>query len=186
MASIDSGIGFSAWSDDLRDLLRRRLSQSGGLALIALSAVIAVALATWSVQDPSLSHATDGPVRNFLRTPGAIGADLLMQLFGLASTVLVLPVAVWGWRIIPHRPFDREWMRLTFWLAGTVLASGFAACLPNSASWPLPTGLGGVIGDAVLAAPALAFGRLSGMALVAAAAILSAAALAAMVVAIGF
>ena len=49
------------------------------------------------MQDPSLSHATDAPVRNLLGTPGAIGSDLLMQLLGLASTVLVLPVAVWGW-----------------------------------------------------------------------------------------
>ena len=132
MASIDSGIDFSSWSDDLRDMIRRRVSESGGLALITLSALIAVALATWSVQDPSLSHATDGPVRNCLGTPGAVGADLLMQLFGLAATVLVLPVAVWGWRIATHRPFDREWMRLAFWLAGAAFGAGFAACLPKS------------------------------------------------------
>ncbi len=88
MAAIDRGIELSNWSDELRALLRRRICESGGFALIALAAVIAVALATWSVQDPSLSHATDAPVRNLLGTPGAIGADLLMQLFGLASTVL--------------------------------------------------------------------------------------------------
>ena len=113
MAAIDRGIELSNWSDDLRGLLRRRICEGGGFALIALAAADgACALATWSVQDPSLSHATDAPVRNLLGTPGAIGADLLMQLFGLASTVLVLPVAVWGWRIATHRPFDREWMRL--------------------------------------------------------------------------
>src|ERR1044071_7250180 len=161
MASIDRGIELSGWSDDLRDMIRRRISEGGGVALITLSALIAVALATWSVQDPSLSHAIDGPVRNFLATPGAIGADLLMQLFGLAATVFVLPVAVWGWRIATHRPFDREWMRLAFWLAGTVCAAGFAACLPKSDHWPLPTGLGGVIGDAVLAVPALFVGSMS-------------------------
>src|SRR3954466_14873563 len=120
MATIDRGIDFSSWSDELRDMLRRRVAESGGVALITLSALIAVALATWSVQDPSLSHATDGPVRNFLGTPGAVGADLLMQLFGLAAPVFVLPLAVWGWRIATHRPFDREWMRLAFWLVGTV------------------------------------------------------------------
>ena len=89
-------------------MLRRRVTEFGGVALIVLSALMAVALATWSVQDPSFSHATDQPVRNLLGTPGAIGADLLMQLFGLASTVLVLPVAVWGWRITTHRPFDQR------------------------------------------------------------------------------
>src|SRR5882757_219663 len=162
MASIDRGIELSGWSDDLRDMIRRRISESGGVALITLSALIAVALATWSVQDPSLSHATDGPVRNVLGTPGAIGADLLMQLFGLAATILVLPVAVWGWRIATHRPFDREWMRLSFWLVGTLTGAGFVACLPRTERWPLPTGLGGVVGDAIRHLPELALGTMAG------------------------
>jgi S-DNA-T family DNA segregation ATPase FtsK/SpoIIIE len=186
MASIDRGIDLSNWSDDLRDMIRRRVSESGGVALITLSALIAVALATWSVQDPSLSHATAGPVRNFLGTPGAIGADLLMQLFGLAATVLVLPVAVWGWRIATHRPFDREWMRLSFWLAGTIFGAGFASCMPQSERWPLPTGLGGVIGDAMLRLPELALGPMSGVALLAAAALFGACTVAAVVIATGF
>src|SRR3954468_15985840 len=171
MASLDRGIDFSSWSDDLRDLIRRRVSESGGVALITMSALIAVALATWSVQDPSLSHATDGPVRNYLGTAGAVGADLLMQLFGLAATVFVLPVAVWGWRIATHRPLDREWMRMSFWLAGSITGAGFASALPPSTRWPLPTGLGGVIGDAMLRLPGLAFGTLTDTGLLAAAAV---------------
>jgi S-DNA-T family DNA segregation ATPase FtsK/SpoIIIE len=186
MAAISRGIELSNWSDELRILLRRRICESGGFALIALAAAIAIALATWSVQDPSLSHATDAPVRNFLGTPGAIGADLLMQLFGLASTVFVLPVAVWGWRIVTHRPFDREWMRLSFWLAGTVFAAGFAACLPKSDHWPLPSGLGGVIGDAVLALPALVLGAMSSAAVLTAALVLGVCAVAMFIIATGF
>ena len=186
MAAIDRGIELSNWSDELRALLRRRICESGGFALIVLAAAIAIALATWSVQDPSLSHATDAPVRNFLGTPGAVGADLLMQLFGLASTVFVLPVAVWGWRIVTHRPFDREWMRLSFWLAGTVFAAGFAACLPKSDHWPLPSGLGGVIGDAVLALPALVTGSMSSAAVLTAAIVLGVCAVAMFIVATGF
>jgi S-DNA-T family DNA segregation ATPase FtsK/SpoIIIE len=186
MASIDSGIDFSGWSDDLRDMLRRRFSEAGGLALIALSALIAVALATWSVQDPSLSHATDGPVRNYLGTPGAIGADLLMQLFGLAATVLVLPIAVWGWRIATHRPFDREWMRLAFWLAGALFGAGCAACLPKSPHWPLPSGLGGVIGDALLRLPEYVVGPLGVTGRLGAALVCGVCCIAAVIVATGF
>jgi S-DNA-T family DNA segregation ATPase FtsK/SpoIIIE len=77
-------------------------------------------------------------------------------------------------------------MRLAFWLVGAVLAAGFAACLPKSAGWPLPTGLGGVIGDAVLAPPASVLGYLSPTALIVTAAILGLAMTAAIVVAIGF
>ena len=94
--------------------------------------MIAVALATWSVQDPSLSHATNAPVRNILGTPGAISADLLMQLLGLAAVALLLPVAVWGWRLLTHRPLDRERVPPVLWVAGTLAAAGFASCLPPS------------------------------------------------------
>ena len=186
MASIDHGLDFSSWSDELRVLLRQRLRQIGGLALIALSAIVAAALATWSVQDPSLSHATSQPVRNMLGTPGAIGADLLMQLFGLASTVFLLPLAVWGWRIATHRPLDREWMRLLFWLVGSVFAAALASCLPRSAHWPLPTGLGGVIGDAMLKLPALVLGPLNAGERLGAAIVFGALTLIAVIIATGF
>ena len=58
--------------DDIGGALRRRLGEITGLVLLALSVIIALALATWSVQDPSLSHATSAPVRNLLGSPGAI------------------------------------------------------------------------------------------------------------------
>ena len=78
----------------IRDALARRLREVAGLCLIALSGVAAAALMTWSVQDPSLSHATSRAIRNIVGYPGAIGADLLMQIFGLGAVMLILPIAV--------------------------------------------------------------------------------------------
>ena len=72
---------------------------------------------TWSVQDPSLSHATSRAIRNILGYPGAIGADLLMQILGLGAIMLILPVAVWGWRMLTRRTFDREALRLGCWIS---------------------------------------------------------------------
>src|SRR3954469_16678521 len=142
----------------IRDALARRLRELAGLCLIALSGVVAAALMTWSVQDPSLSHATSRAIRNVLGYPGAIGADLLMQILGLGAIMLILPVAVWGWRMLTHRTFDREALRLACWILCTVIAAGFASCWPHGGSWPLPTGLGGVVGDALVRAPAIVFG----------------------------
>src|ERR1700680_939956 len=95
------------WPAAIRDMLARRLRELAGLGLIALSGVAAAALMTWSVQDPSLSHATSRAIRNVLGYPGAIGADLLMQILGLGSIMLILPIAVSGWRMLTHRHFDR-------------------------------------------------------------------------------
>ncbi len=142
----------------IRDALARRLREIAGLCLIALSGVASAALMTWSVQDPSLSHATSRAIRNILGYPGAIGADLLMQILGLGAIMLILPVAVWGWRMLTHRTFDREALRLGCWILCTIIAAGFASCWPHGGAWPLPTGLGGVVGDALVRAPAVIFG----------------------------
>ena len=145
-------------SDPIREMLMRRLRELIGLAVIVFAGVVAAALMTWSVQDPSLSHATSGPIRNLIGWPGAIGSDLLMQILGLGTLMFVLPVAVWGWRLLTHRPFDREAVRIGCWILCAVLAAGFASCWPHSMSWPLPTGLGGVVGDAIVRVPAVIFG----------------------------
>jgi len=142
----------------IRDALVRRLRELAGVGLIALSGVAAAALMTWSVQDPSLSHATSRAIRNIVGYPGAIGADLSMQILGLGAIGLLLPVAVWGWRMINHRPFDRRALRFGCWILCTIAAAGFASCFPHDGSWPLPTGVGGVVGDALVRAPAVAFG----------------------------
>ena len=150
MSAIDRGFDSLSLSDSLREALRRRMRELIGVALIVFAMLLVSALGSWSVQDPSLSHATNAPVRNLLGVPGAIVADLMMQLFGIASVALVLPIAVWGWRLAGHRALYRERLRLLTWVAAVVLTASFAACLPRTAAWPLPAGLGGVTGDALL------------------------------------
>ncbi|HMK70595.1 MAG TPA: DNA translocase FtsK 4TM domain-containing protein, partial [Xanthobacteraceae bacterium] len=159
MSMIDRSLdGMAFLSGQLGAILRRRLRELGGIALISLAMMAALALATWSVRDPSLSHAINAPVRNLLGRPGAIAADLMMQLLGLGSLALLLPIAVWGYRLLGHRPLGRERLRAVAWLLGAVLAAAFASCLPRGSRWPLPSGLGGVIGDAVLRLPAIFLG----------------------------
>jgi DNA segregation ATPase FtsK/SpoIIIE, S-DNA-T family len=145
--------GMATLSGHLGAALQRRLRELGGIALLSLAVSAGLALATWSEQDPSLSHATNAPVHNLLGVPGATAADLLMQLFGLGSLALLLPLAIWGYRLIGHRPLNHERVRIPLWAAGTALGAAFASCLPRTAHWPLPSGLGGVIGDALLRLP---------------------------------
>ena len=142
----------------IRDALARRLRELLGRGLVGLSGLMAAALMTWSVHDPSLSHATSRSIHNIMGYPGAIGADLLMQILGLGAIMLILPVAIRGWRMMNHRPFDREALRYGCWVLCTITAAGFASCWPHNGAWPLPTGLGGVVGDALLRAPAVVFG----------------------------
>jgi S-DNA-T family DNA segregation ATPase FtsK/SpoIIIE len=187
MPALDRSLDAVAFiSEHFRDILRRRLSELTGLALITLALLGAVALVTWSVQDPSLSHATQTPVRNLLGFPGAIFADLAMQLLGLAAVLLLLPEALLGWRLLSHRPLGEKWRGLV-WIVATLLAAAFVSTLPRIGSWPLPTGLGGVFGDALLRLPAtIAGGPLGGMVLVIAAVLFGSATAVTLALAIGF
>ncbi len=139
--------------DTLREAPKRRAAELIGCCTLVAVAAASAALLTWSVADPSLNHATSTPIHNLLGRPGAIVADIAMQFFGLACTVALIPPAFWGWRLVTRKRLDHVRNKLVLWLIGWIVAAACASMLPAPASWPLPTGLGGVIGDAVLWAP---------------------------------
>ncbi len=139
--------------ESAREFFARRVAEFFGVLLIGFSAVLAVALITWSVQDPSLNYATLAPTRNLLGPLGAIVADIIMQLFGLASVAPLIPLTCWGWRLIAVRRFERSGLRIFFWVLGSIAATALVSLIPVTERWPLPTGLGGVIGDGLLALP---------------------------------
>ncbi|MCC5978815.1 MAG: DNA translocase FtsK [Salinarimonas sp.] len=139
-------------TDALRAFVKRRLVDGAGLVMLVFAIAMTLALATWSVEDPSLNHAVDGPVRNWLGYPGAVASDLAMQLFGLAALAALLPIASWGWRLLREGRLARVQLRLVLFVLGVGAATAMASGLPATTRWPLPTGLGGVAGDAVLGA----------------------------------
>ncbi len=151
-------LAVSANDSAIRRLVRRNLGAISGLALLALCAAIAAGLATWTVDDPSLSHATDHEPRNALGLPGAVIADLIMQFFGLAAIALLLPPVVWAWRLVFGRVSRFGWGTFVAWISATLLASLALATLPVVGTWPLPTGFGGVTGDLLLRIPAFFMG----------------------------
>jgi DNA segregation ATPase FtsK/SpoIIIE, S-DNA-T family len=124
-----------------------------GLALTGAAAGFALALASWSVDDPSFNHAASGPVHNLLGAPGAVAADLIMQSLGLSSIAFLAAPSLWGWRLMIVRRLERARTRLMLWLAGGLCSAGLASLFPVTTRWPLPTGLGGVVGDAILLVP---------------------------------
>ncbi|MEZ2409991.1 DNA translocase FtsK [Bosea sp. RCC_152_1] len=136
--------------DPVREFLSRRAAELTGLGLLALMAVVALALASWSANDPSLNNATNGAVRNWLGRPGAMIADLLMQLVGLGVIALLFPPMIWALRLVRFHLFDRGALKLGLWVVGVAAAAAVASALPATPRWPLPTGMGGVIGDGLL------------------------------------
>jgi S-DNA-T family DNA segregation ATPase FtsK/SpoIIIE len=137
----------------IRAFCARRIAECLGVLTLCVSAACTLALVTWSVRDPSLNHATSGPIRNLLGYKGAIVADLTMQLIGIAAIALLTPPVIWSWHLIRRRRLDSLRLRLVLWICGTLCGAGLASLLPVTDRWPLPTGLGGVLGDALLSLP---------------------------------
>ena len=117
-----------------------------GIVLALFIAALLLALSSWSVNDPSLSYATSKHPANWLGFPGAVIADLGFQVFGLAIFVVVAPLALWAWHLIRRRVPSKMPLRFLAWLGGSVAAAGVLAFVAVPASWPLPTGLGGLVG----------------------------------------
>lgn len=117
-----------------------------GLIVMALCAITLVSLASWSVDDPSFSYATDKRAENWLGFAGAALADIAFQLVGLAALVLLVPPFLWAWSMIRRVVPSYLGLRITGWISGTMLATGLFATFPTPESWPLPLGLGGFAG----------------------------------------
>jgi len=118
-----------------------------GLLLAVFIAALLLALSSWSVTDPSLSYATPKHPQNWLGFPGAVIADLGFQFFGLSIFVAIAPMAVWAWHLIRRRVPKRMPLRFLAWLVASVLSAGVLAFVAVPETWPLPTGLGGLIGQ---------------------------------------
>jgi DNA segregation ATPase FtsK/SpoIIIE, S-DNA-T family len=131
--------------------LRRLMLGSYGLLIVTLACAAWASLATWSVHDPSLNNATRASPRNVLGGWGAVVADLTIQSLGLASIILFLPLAAWGWHLVFRTTPNRRRLRLLAWPMSVMLLAAALSALPQPKSWPLPNGLGGIFGDFFMA-----------------------------------
>jgi S-DNA-T family DNA segregation ATPase FtsK/SpoIIIE len=142
-----------AMSDALADaraalnrLMRILALRGAGLALLAAAAAALLALLTYSPDDASLNNANLREVGNWLGPLGAVAADLLLQIFGLAAAAFLAPLFVWGMRAVRGKSLKYAMWRLVAWPLGTVtVAAGLGLFAPPAS---LPAGVGGLIGIA--------------------------------------
>ena len=134
------------WRDALRASLKRFAVRSWGALLLAISLGGAVALATHSPNDPSLSTAAGGPASNWLGSPGAYASDALLLLFGLGCVLFLPIIALAGLRMLRLEPAGRIGRGLLLAAIGAVLVGIALGLTSGSAVSGLPAGWGGAIG----------------------------------------
>ena len=120
----------------------------GLLLLLALAAAWA-SLLSWSIADPSLTHATGGAVRNALGAPGAIAADLMLQTLGLAAAIALLPLMIWAFELVGSEHVAGLRAKATYYPFAVLGMAGAVSALSSGASWPIAHGYGGILGDVI-------------------------------------
>ncbi|MBM3507996.1 MAG: hypothetical protein FJX64_09890, partial [Alphaproteobacteria bacterium] len=133
----------------LRQFFRHRAFEAMGVSLATLSVLLAIALVTYYSADPSWNNSTTAGPRNMIGMPGAFASDLLLQTLGLGAALVPLLLLAWAWRLFVHQGMPRFWLKLTLAPFSLLFAAAVAASFPPFPAWPVQSGLGGVLGDAL-------------------------------------
>ena len=124
--------------------LRTAMFRSAGATLFLFAITGIIALASYNSADPSFDNATAREASNLLGRYGAIEADLLLQVFGLAALAFLAAPAIWGARTAMGRIMPYTLWRALAWPFGTLLLAAGLGVMPTVSS--LPAGAGGLIG----------------------------------------
>jgi S-DNA-T family DNA segregation ATPase FtsK/SpoIIIE len=134
------------WREALATAVRRFAVRTWGAMLILLSIAAAIALATHSPTDPSLSTAAGGPPANWIGSPGAYFSDALLLLFGIGSALFVPVIAIAGLRMFRLEPTGHTGRGLLVAAIGAVFLGTALGLTSGSAVSGLPGGWGGAFG----------------------------------------
>lgn len=132
-------------------MLKRAAWTTCGALVLLTAALLAAALFTYSASDPSLNTASKAVVQNVLGVPGAIVADLFLQIAGVAVTALFFAAVSWGVHLLRGETVEWLWLRTLSSLGAMVLLATALAAVPAPSLWPIEAGLGGSVGHVVMA-----------------------------------
>ncbi len=99
--------------------------------ILAIFALLAASLLSYTPTDPSLNMATNAEPENFLGIVGAYSADICFKIFGYSSYMILALLAFWSLNIIRHSRINLAKIRLLFSVIFLVL---FSASLELSMS----------------------------------------------------
>jgi S-DNA-T family DNA segregation ATPase FtsK/SpoIIIE len=114
--------------------LSRRISEFGGVALFALALIWLIALVTYEPTDPVWFFTTDAahPPANFVGRVGAFLSELSFQLFGYASYLLPMLIAIIGWHYFWCQPPDAAYTKAFGVTLLFACASAFLSLIASS------------------------------------------------------
>ncbi len=134
-------------SGNIRGFAKRRIAEIAGLLMLGACLFVITSLITHSTSDPSFNTASSGRINNAGGLVGAYLADLLLQITGLATIVIISSLTTWGVLLLRKHRLKRVWLRFSSMILAMPFIAAILALIPAPSSWPFPVGFGGFIGD---------------------------------------
>ncbi len=131
----------------LEDRLLKWLGRAAGILLLASVALTWASLVSWSVLDPSLTHATAAEPQNWLGAAGAILSDLILQTLGFAGVVAVLAPLLWSFDLLRDARVPNGRIKFSFYPLSILALAGALSAMPTFGAWPLHHSFAGALGD---------------------------------------
>jgi S-DNA-T family DNA segregation ATPase FtsK/SpoIIIE len=137
------------FDSDTQAIIERRGKELIGMALVAAAILIALALGSYSPDDPNWLSATDAPAQNILGAFGAAFASPIYVIVGYGGWAMALVFLAWGLRFVFHYGEDNVLHRMIFAPIAVALVSVYFSTHVPGPEWTHSFGLGGLFGDTI-------------------------------------
>ena len=119
---------------EAKNWINKIIGTAAGTGLIAFGFCLILGMAGYNPADESFNVSNSDKISNFMGRFGSYSADFIVNSYGLAIFIFLLPVFVWGVLLIKHQKIIEFKIRLFAVLLGIVTLAGF---LWQTASAPL-------------------------------------------------
>jgi S-DNA-T family DNA segregation ATPase FtsK/SpoIIIE len=131
--------------------LARSARRAAGLAGLGVTAVLTAALLTYHGIDPAWNVSTGADPLNMMGVPGALLADGVFQILGLAGLLPVAGLLALSLRLMTGAPMRPRALPVAALLGAVPLAALGLATLMPLGGWPASAGAGGITGSVLFA-----------------------------------
>ena len=110
---------------EAKNWINKIIGTAAGIGLIAFGLCLILGMAGYNPADESFNVSNSDKISNFMGRFGSYSADFIVNSYGLAIFIFLLPVFVWGVLLIKHQKIIEFKIRLFAVLLGIVTLAGF-------------------------------------------------------------
>ncbi len=109
---------------DVKKICKKIIGMLSGVLLIALCISLVLSMVSYNPSDESFNVSNSEKISNFMGKFGSYSADFIVNSYGLAIYIFLIPITVWGYLLIRHQKILEVKIRIFAILLGIISLSG--------------------------------------------------------------